>query len=336
LCLKEERARFGLAQRKTQKGVTLPNDSGEKNRSQATGKKFTALFTVRRWLRVTPCSTAQAVTLFVLASFARPDGSGIHPGIDDLVELTKLDRSTVIEALKCWREASTITRTKAGNRRARQADEYKINLDWQPSKVGQNDFCKRRPGPPMDFHKSDANVHKSDGEAQRSARTTPSEDSSSSENALPSKNQPPYIPPQEKQLRGDSKEVLYSWCFEIIAIRMGRRRRLPNLDGYLDEPAQTVCDALTRKGFPARLLTGTTIVPDHIPRLDPDPRLLKSPLISRSQADYKLRKIRNEIAVGIRCGRCYKRECACPEKLKNLRLSPVRETSRQNTAPTDS
>jgi hypothetical protein len=123
------------------------------SRPDTIGKKFTALFTVRRWLRETPCTAAQASVLFAMASFAQPDGTGVHPGVDDLAELTKLDRKTVIGALKVWRAAGTVTRTKNGNRRMRQADEHKINLDWEPAKVAVDHFYKSGPESPMQSSK---------------------------------------------------------------------------------------------------------------------------------------------------------------------------------------
>jgi hypothetical protein len=122
--------------------------------------KLTALFTVRRWLRETPCTAAQASVLFAMASFAQPDGTRIHPGVDDLAELTKLDRKTVIAALKVWRAAGTITRTKNGNRRMRQADEHKINLDWEPSKVAPDHFYKSGPKSLMQSSKVESNPPK--------------------------------------------------------------------------------------------------------------------------------------------------------------------------------
>ena len=145
--------------------------------SKKNAGKLTALFAVRRWLRETPCSAAQAQVLFALASFAQPDGTNVHPGIDVLSEITKLDRSTIIDALKVWRSEAVgaIARTKCGDRRSGKADEYQINLDWQPSKVGQDDFCKSRSERPMGVHKSDTKRHKSDRTGQKSSRTTPSE-----------------------------------------------------------------------------------------------------------------------------------------------------------------
>jgi len=116
------------------------------NVAEKTSKsKLTALFTVRRWLREIPCSAAQAQVLFALASFARPDGTGVHPGQNGLEAITKLDRRTIGRALKDWRTVGAVTRTQGGNRRLKQADEYKINLDWQPSNATVGHFCKSGP-----------------------------------------------------------------------------------------------------------------------------------------------------------------------------------------------
>jgi len=113
------------------------------NVAEKTSKsKLTALFTVRRWLREIPCSAAQAQVLFALASFARPDGTGVHPGQNGLEAITKLDRRTIGRAIKDWRTVGAVTRTQGGNRRLKQADEYKINLDWQPSNATVGHFCK--------------------------------------------------------------------------------------------------------------------------------------------------------------------------------------------------
>src|SRR6266481_4226681 len=120
----------------------MPNDAVP--RKGAGKSKLTALFTVRWWLREIPCTAAQSAALFCLAAFAQPDGTGIHPGIDDLVRITKYNRRSIIRALKVWRFLGVIVRTKAGCRRLRQADEYKIDLNWNPSTVSPNDFCLGR------------------------------------------------------------------------------------------------------------------------------------------------------------------------------------------------
>ena len=121
----------------------MPPNVTDKTRTSKS--KLTALFSVRRWLREIPCSAAQAQVLFALASFARPDGTGVHPGQNGLEAVTKLDRRTIGRALKDWRTVGAITRTHGGNRRLKRADEYEINLDWQPSNATVGHFCKSGP-----------------------------------------------------------------------------------------------------------------------------------------------------------------------------------------------
>ncbi|SRR6266851_1600995 len=244
----------------------MPNDAVPRNKG-AGKSKLTALFTVRRWLREIPCTAAQASTLLVLASFAQPDGTGIHPGIEDMVKLTKLDRSTVIEALGRWRTVGTITRTKAGNRRARQADEYQINLHWLPSKVGPDDFYKHRPEPPMEVHKSDCEGSKVGSEASKVVLDDPSE-KTFSEKALPP-IKPTPTPPNPPLMRGDT-DKLYWWYKSLIAIRLGRRRRLPNLKHLAGATVEMVLDFLAQRGFEARLVQEPVVMPtDRVPSLVP-------------------------------------------------------------------
>src|SRR5882724_4293620 len=134
----------------------MPNVADKTSRGQ--GSKLTALFAVRRWLRVIRWPTsAEAFVLFTLAASAQPDGSKVHPGVRDLELITKFDRSTIIDALGLWRNLGAIARVKAGCRQRREADEYRINLDWQPSKVGPDDISKSRRKRLMNRHKSDSN-----------------------------------------------------------------------------------------------------------------------------------------------------------------------------------
>jgi hypothetical protein len=172
----------------------LAKHSNVTNQGQGKQSKLTALFTVRRWLRETPCSASQSQVLFALAAFADPDGTSIHPGIDDLERITKLDRTTVMLALKVWRGVAAITRTKCGNRQRREADEYKINLDWQASKVGPSDFCISRAGRPMKVHKSDEGGPKVGLEGSKVGQADPTEVSFTEESFTEESTSPPLPP----------------------------------------------------------------------------------------------------------------------------------------------
>src|SRR6267378_2037204 len=222
----------------------MPNDAVP--RKGAGKSKLTALFTVRRWLRELPCTAAQASTLLVLASFAQPDGTGIHPGVDDLAEITKLNRRTVINALRVWRAVDTITRTKAGNRRARQADEYQINLHWQPSKVTLDHFCKSDHVSPLRNSKVTLKSPKVTLEGPKVTQDHPSEESIIEKALPPIKPTPPKSPADA----GDT-EKLYWWYKSLIAIRLGRRRRLPNLKHLAGATVEMVLDFLAQRGFEA-------------------------------------------------------------------------------------
>jgi len=88
---------------------------------------------------------------------------------------------------------------------------------------------------------------------------------------LPTTPRPPKSP--IKKTDGGLDEKLYSWHKEIIAIRFGRKRRIPSLNLYVNRNAQIVCDHLLRHGFPsARVVTETIVTPDHLIRLDPETR----------------------------------------------------------------
>jgi hypothetical protein len=83
---------------------------------------------------------------------------------------------------------------------------------------------------------------------------------------VPSTTRPPISPTGVGDSNGDE---LFWWHKELVCIRRGRRKRLPNLDKYVGNPAQDVCDFLIRGGFCARVVTEPIVMPDHIPRLDP-------------------------------------------------------------------
>jgi hypothetical protein len=87
---------------------------------------------------------------------------------------------------------------------------------------------------------------------------------------VPSTPRPPISP----AVVGDSNgNDLFWWHNELLCIRRGRRKRLPNLDRYVGKPAQDVCDFLIRRGFSARIVTEISVVPDHVPRLNPESRM---------------------------------------------------------------
>jgi len=86
-------------------------------------------------------------------------------------------------------------------------------------------------------------------------------------------SEPPPLPPVQKTDGGRDPEVLYSWHKQIVAIRMGRHRRIPNLDSYVSRDAQIVCDFLTQRGFSARVVSETIVMPDHLIRLNPETRM---------------------------------------------------------------
>jgi len=235
-------------------------------RDKSTSKsKLTALFTVRRWLREFPCTSAESYVLFALAAYAQPDGTDVHPGVGDLERITKFDRSTIIDALKFWRALAAITRVKCGCRQRREADEYRINLDWQPSKVVQDDLSKSRRQRLMNPHKSDANFHKSDTTRQKSARTTPSEKTLSEKSFITEKPKPtsPISPSKE----GDC-QFFFWWKKTLIAVPMGRRRRLPNFEKCAGRSPEQVLDFLAGKGFTqARVVTEPIVMPERVPDL---------------------------------------------------------------------
>jgi hypothetical protein len=59
---------------------------------------------------------------------------------------------------------------------------------------------------------------------------------------------PPYPPP-------GGTEIFFEWARKTIAVRMGRKKRLPNLDAYQGGMAWDVVEFLHRKGFQARIVT---------------------------------------------------------------------------------
>ena len=50
-------------------------------------------------------------------------------------------------------------------------------------------------------------------------------------------------------------ESHFVWCRETVAVQMGRRKRLPSLDNFHGARAGEVAEFLTRKGFPARVVS---------------------------------------------------------------------------------
>jgi hypothetical protein len=88
--------------------------------------------------------------------------------------------------------------------------------------------------------------------------------------------EPPPLPPIEKTDGGHDGEVFYSWHKQIVAIRMRRHRRIPRLDSYVSRDAQIVCDFLNQRGFSARVVSETIVMPDRLIRLDPETRMEKN------------------------------------------------------------
>jgi len=68
--------------------------------------------------------------------------------------------------------------------------------------------------------------------------------------ALPTKYKATPLPPDAA---GETEE-LFEWCRQIIAVQMGRRRRLPSLEPYGGSRACEVVDFLNRKGFRAHIV----------------------------------------------------------------------------------
>jgi hypothetical protein len=111
-------------------------------------------------------------------------------------------------------------------------------------------------------------------ETGRTSETYPSLPSlSCAPSAYPSTPRPPKSS-IEKTDGGLGKDRLYFWHDQLIAIHMGRKSRIPNLERNAErhESAAEICDFLNMRGFHARIVTGTAIVTDHIPRLDPTTR----------------------------------------------------------------
>lgn len=272
--------------------------------------RLTAVFTVRRWLRTQslniPCTAPQAAVLLTLATFGNPDGSSIRPGVDDLVAITRLDRTTVMDALYVWRHplVGAITRTRGGNRAAKQADEYQLNLDWQgprvslidldleDSKVAQADLCKSRLEQLMDSHKSPDESHKSPEQGHKSPGATPPKFLSTETSSTETTKGNPLNPPFAKTAKGDShNEQLFHWKRDVIAISFGRRKRLPKLDRFASYSAQEICDLLTTRGFPSRIVTETTVLPDHIARLNPETRMRIARLDPDTRTERNMRNL---------------------------------------------
>jgi hypothetical protein len=59
---------------------------------------------------------------------------------------------------------------------------------------------------------------------------------------------PPYPPP-------GGTEIFFEWARQTVAVRMGRKKRLPNLDAYHGGMASDVVAFLHRRGFEARIVT---------------------------------------------------------------------------------
>lgn len=64
-----------------------------------------------------------------------------------------------------------------------------------------------------------------------------------------SKPTPPTPPPP----RGE--EVVFEWARETIAVRMGKKKRLPNLEALHGGRAGEVVNFLIRHGFPSRIVS---------------------------------------------------------------------------------
>lgn len=61
-----------------------------------------------------------------MATYADPDGTRVHPGVDLLAQDMAVSEKTVDRSLKVLRELGLVTLAKRGNRHAKQADEYHL------------------------------------------------------------------------------------------------------------------------------------------------------------------------------------------------------------------
>jgi uncharacterized protein YdaU (DUF1376 family) len=74
-------------------------------------------------------------------------------------------------------------------------------------------------------------------------------DSISSSSSI-SQNLKTPLPPAS----GGQNQQVFSWCFETIAVEMGRKHRLPNFSHLQGTMASEVVEFLNRKGFKARIV----------------------------------------------------------------------------------
>jgi hypothetical protein len=59
---------------------------------------------------------------------------------------------------------------------------------------------------------------------------------------------------KEPSLPSQGREETFPWCFETIAVQMGRKHRLPSLSSFEGARADRVVEFLRSRGFAARIL----------------------------------------------------------------------------------
>lgn len=87
-------------------------------------------FTWRRVVRRCLLGSSTKLVAAVLADYASPDGTRIHPGTDRLTRVTELSDRSVRTALAKLREAGLVERLVEGSKNGRRglADEYRLTI----------------------------------------------------------------------------------------------------------------------------------------------------------------------------------------------------------------
>lgn len=172
-------------------------------------------------VKLTP---TEKLVLMVLSDSVSPDTGFAWPSVSTLAKLCLSSERTVQYVLRKLEEGKLI--------RSERFDGRKTKYYISKPQAGLN-FTPADPAPVQPIVKTPATQ-------RRKSECIPIEPKAAENLKTP-------LPP------ASGGEETFRWGFEEIAVRMGRRHRLPNLSSYAGSQAKYVVDFLRRRGFEARV-----------------------------------------------------------------------------------
>ncbi|ORL01796.1 hypothetical protein A6F55_19075 [Prescottella equi] len=92
------------------------------------GPQPTGRFDWERIIRRVEIPSGVKFLALMLATYADPDGSRVHPGVERLARVMGVSEPTVKRSMAVLRSYGLIVLVKQGNRWANQADDYQLTV----------------------------------------------------------------------------------------------------------------------------------------------------------------------------------------------------------------